>query len=84
MFIPIIRTVAPFVAGASNMRYPRYIVFCITGACLWVGGLITLGYQFGNLELVKKNFELVVLGIITISFLPVAHQAWQSIRAKNQ
>ncbi|MGJ0490125.1 DedA family protein [Methylobacter sp.] len=83
-FIPIIRTVAPFVAGAGNMHYPRYILFCVTGACLWVGGLITLGYQFGNLELVKKNFELVVLGIIAISFLPVAHQAWQSMRAKNQ
>jgi membrane-associated protein len=83
-FIPIIRTVAPFVAGAGNMRYPRYIVFCIAGACLWVGGLITLGYQFGNLELVKKNFELVVLGIIAFSFLPVAHQAWQGMRAKNQ
>jgi membrane-associated protein len=83
-FIPIIRTVAPFVAGAGNMRYTRYIIFCITGACLWVGGLITLGYQFGNLELVKKNFELVVLGIIAVSFLPVAHQAWQGMRAKNQ
>jgi membrane-associated protein len=83
-FIPIIRTVAPFVAGAGNMHYPRYIIFCITGACLWVGGLITLGYQFGNLELVKKNFELVVLGIIAVSFLPVAHQAWQSMRAKSQ
>jgi membrane-associated protein len=83
-FIPIIRTVAPFVAGAGNMRYTRYIIFCITGACLWVGGLITLGYQFGNLELVKKNFELVVLGIIAVSFLPVAHQAWQSMRAKSQ
>ncbi|WAK01445.1 DedA family protein [Methylobacter sp. YRD-M1] len=83
-FIPIIRTVAPFVAGAGNMHYPRYIIFCITGACLWVGGLIMLGYQFGNLELVKKNFELVVLGIIAVSFLPVAHQAWQSMRTKSQ
>ncbi|MEQ1620303.1 MAG: VTT domain-containing protein [Methylococcales bacterium] len=76
-FIPIIRTVAPFVAGAGNMYYPRYLLFCITGACLWVGGLITLGFQFGNLEFIKKNFELVVLGIVGVSFLPVAHQIWQ-------
>lgn len=82
-FIPIIRTIAPFVAGASNMYYPRYIFFCITGACLWVGGLIMLGYQFGNLEPVKKNFELVVLGIVALSFLPVAYQLWQSMRAKK-
>ncbi len=82
-FIPIIRTVAPFVAGAGNMDYRRYLLFCMAGAILWVGGLITLGYQFGNLELVKKNFELVVLSIIAISFLPVAHQFWQSVRTKN-
>jgi membrane-associated protein len=82
-FIPIIRTVAPFVAGAGNMDYRRYLLFCMTGAILWVGGLITLGYQFGNLELVKKNFELVVLSIIAISFFPVAHQFWQSMRTKN-
>ena len=82
-FIPIIRTVAPFVAGAGNMYYPRYLLFCITGACLWVGGLITLGFQFGNIDIIKKNFELVVLGIIGLSFLPVLHQLWQSMRTKN-
>ncbi|PPD48112.1 MAG: cytochrome O ubiquinol oxidase [Methylobacter sp.] len=82
-FIPIIRTVAPFVAGAGNMHYSRYLLFCITGACLWVGGLITLGFEFGNLELVQKNFELVVLGIVGVSFLPVLHQLWQGIRAKK-
>lgn len=65
------------------MHYPRYLLFCITGACLWVGGLITLGFEFGNLERVQKNFELVVLGIVGVSFLPVLHQLWQGIRAKN-
>jgi membrane-associated protein len=75
-FIPIIRTIAPFVAGAGNMHYPRYLLFCITGACLWVGGLITLGYQFGNLDIVKRNFELVILSIVAISLLPVIHQIW--------
>lgn len=73
-FIPIIRTIAPFVAGAGNMHYPRYLLFCITGACLWVGGLITLGYQFGNLDIVKRNFDLVILSIIIISLLPVVYQ----------
>ncbi|MEQ1530272.1 MAG: DedA family protein [Methylococcales bacterium] len=82
-FIPIIRTMAPFVAGAGNMKYGRYLLFCVTGACLWVGGLITLGYQFGNLELVKKNFELVILSIVVISFLPVLHQVWQNMHTKN-
>lgn len=70
-FVPIIRTVAPFVAGAGNMHYPRYLMFCVTGAILWVGGLITLGYQFGNLDIVKKNFELVILSIVAVSLLPI-------------
>jgi len=78
-FIPIIRTIAPFVAGAGNMHYPRYLLFCITGACLWVGGVISLGYQFGNLEIVKKNFDIVILSIVAISLLPVAYQFWRNI-----
>jgi membrane-associated protein len=80
-FIPIIRTIAPFVAGAGNMRYPRYLLFCITGAILWVGGLITLGYQFGNLDIVKRNFELVILSIVVISLLPLVYQFWRNILA---
>lgn len=70
-FIPIVRTIAPFVAGAGSMEYRRYIIFCISGAVLWVGGLTILGYLFGNIEFVKKNFELVILGIIFVSVLPI-------------
>ena len=81
-FIPIIRTIAPFVAGAGNMHYPRYLLFCVTGAVLWVGGLITLGYQFGNLDIVQRNFELVILSIVAISFLPIVFQLWGNIKAK--
>lgn len=82
-FIPIVRTVAPFVAGAGNMRYARYIMFCIGGGLLWVGSLTLLGYQFGNLEIVKRNFELVILSIIIISLLPLMHQYWQNFRVKR-
>lgn len=81
-FIPLIRTVAPFVAGAGNMHYVRYIGFCIGGALLWVGGLTTLGYQFGNLEIVQKNFELVILSIVGVSLAPLAHQVWINLRKK--
>lgn len=83
-FIPIIRTIAPFVAGAGNMHYPRYLLFCITGACLWVGGLITLGYQFGNLDIVKRNFELVILSIVAVSLLPLGYQLWRNILANSK
>jgi len=69
-FIPIVRTVAPFVAGAGSMNYKNYIKYCILGAILWVAGVSTIGYIFGNLEIVKNNFETIIFGIIFISILP--------------
>jgi len=78
-FVPIVRTIAPFVAGAGSMQYSKYITFCVAGAVLWVAGISTIGYWFGNIEFVKKNFELVVLGIIFFSVLPIV---WQMIKPK--
>jgi len=69
-FIPIVRTVAPFVAGAGSMNYSQYIKYCIVGALLWVIGVSMLGYIFGNLEIVKNNFETVIFAIILISIMP--------------
>ena len=70
-FVPIVRTVAPFVAGAGSMTYSKYILFCIIGAVLWVTGITTLGYFLGTNEWVKHNFEKVVLGIVAVSVLPM-------------
>jgi membrane-associated protein len=69
-FIPIVRTVAPFVAGAGSMNYKSYIKYCVLGAILWVAGVSTIGYIFGNLEIVKNNFETIIFLIIFISILP--------------
>ena len=69
-FIPIVRTVAPFVAGAGSMNYSNSIKYCVVGAILWVAGVSSIGYIFGNLEFVKKNFEIIIFGIIFISLLP--------------
>ena len=80
-FIPIIRTIAPFVAGAGSMSYGRYIGFCIAGAILWVGGVTTLGYLFGGIPVVKNNFEIVILGIIFLSIVPII---WQFIKGRGQ
>lgn len=78
-FIPIVRTVAPFVAGAGSMNYSTYITYCILGAFLWVPSLTLLGYFFGNFEIVKNNFEIVVFGIIGISLLPMV---WQFVKVR--
>jgi membrane-associated protein len=73
-FVPIVRTFAPFVAGLGAMNYRKYIGYCILGGIIWVTLLTLAGYFFGNLEIVKKNFEIVIFGIIGVSLLPVIFQ----------
>jgi membrane-associated protein len=70
-FVPIVRTIAPFVAGAGSMKYRNYILNCILGAILWVAGITLMGYFLGQFEIVKNNFEKVVLGIVLLSILPI-------------
>ena len=70
-FLPIIRTFAPFVAGVGKMPYPRFFGFSVLGTVFWVGGLVTLGYFFGNVPFIKKNLSLLVVGIILLSLLPM-------------
>ncbi|WP_144512502.1 VTT domain-containing protein [Bacillus sp. FJAT-22090] len=69
-FMPFIRTFAPFVAGASQMRYRYFILYNVMGAALWVGLCTMLGYFFGNIPIIKENFSTVLLLIIFISVLP--------------
>ena len=69
-FVPIVRTFAPFVAGIGNMRFRTFLSYSIMGGALWIVALISAGYYFGQIEIVKKNFSIVVLAIIGISILP--------------
>ncbi|MFZ5935776.1 hypothetical protein BGP84_21340 [Pseudomonas putida] len=70
-FLPILRTFAPFVAGIAHMHYPRFLGFSVAGSLLWVGGLVTLGYFFGNVPFIKQHLSLMVVGIIVLSLVPM-------------
>lgn len=70
-FLPILRTFAPFVAGLAKMVYPRFLMFSVAGTILWVCGLVTLGYFFGNVPFIKSNLSLMIVAIIVLSLVPM-------------
>lgn len=69
-FVPIVRTFAPFVAGVGAMSYPKYLMYSVFGAVLWVGICTYAGYFLGNIPAIRDNFEIAVLLIIAVSLLP--------------
>ena len=83
-FVPIVRTFAPFVAGVGQMHYPKFIAYSAVGSLLWVVICLGAGVMFGEMEVVQKNFELVVLGIIAISVLPMAIEILRAKLAKPE
>ena len=83
-FIPIIRTFAPFVAGIGTMAYSRFLLYNIVGGMFWVVSLTLLGFFFGNIPIVRKNFSLVIVVIIVISILPGVFEAVRQRRHANK
>jgi membrane-associated protein len=81
-FVPIVRTFAPFIAGVAQMNYGRFALYNITGAVAWVVIGVYAGYLFGNLEVVKENFSLIIIAIVAISLLPAAIEYYRARRAR--
>ena len=77
-FMPFIRTFAPFVAGVAAMNRSKFSLFNVAGALLWVVGLCTVGYFFGNLPLVKQHLEKVIWALIVVPGLIAIFGAWRA------
>ncbi|MFP3556232.1 DedA family protein [Paraburkholderia sp. SIMBA_049] len=84
-FIPVVRTFAPFVAGASQMSVKRFQFFNVTGALFWVLLLTLLGFFFGNIPFIRQYLNVIVLVGIGAAVVPVALGAlWKIMRSKRQ
>ena len=76
-FVPVVRTFAPFVAGVSDMTHTRFQIYNVIGATLWVIGLVTAGFFFGNIPLVRDHLTAIVLIGVGMAVVPIAlHGLW--------
>jgi membrane-associated protein len=80
-FVPILRTVAPFVAGLAKMPFGRFTAYNVVGGLLWVVIGVLAGDLFGNVPAVKNNFSLVILAIVVVSLLPAFYELLRARRA---
>ena len=83
-FVPIVRTVTPFVAGIGKMKYARFVSYDVLGGFLWIGSMTLAGYFLGTIPWIKENIELVALGIVFISAMPMMLQVTKSILNKRK
>ncbi|MCX6191892.1 MAG: VTT domain-containing protein [Flavobacteriia bacterium] len=84
-FVPFVRTFAPFAAGIGKMNYNRFFLFDLLGGFLWIFSLTLAGYLLGEVEWIRKHIDLVCLGIIFVSILPMLFEVIKSkLKARNK
>jgi membrane-associated protein len=81
-FVPIVRTFSPFAAGVAEMNYKKFVSFDLLGGALWIGSLTIAGYLLGEVEFIRKHIDLVCLGIILLSVLPIVFSYLKAKMAK--
>jgi membrane-associated protein len=82
-FIPIIRTCTPFISGVAEMPYLRFLSFSLLGGTLWIVFMMTVGYQLGQVPIVRRNFEKAILGVVFLSLLPMFREVFKAWRGQS-
>jgi membrane-associated protein len=82
-FFPLIRTFAPFFAGMSKMKYKSFLLLSFVGSIFWVFIFVLAGFFFGQIEIIQKNFTLLVMGIVIFSLTPLVITSIRSNFLKN-
>ncbi|ETZ23301.1 MULTISPECIES: DedA family protein [Pedobacter] len=83
-FLPIFRTIAPFVAGVAKMPFGRFTLFNVIGGVAWITSLLMAGYLLGQIPVVKKNFDIVIVVIAVVTFFPAIFAALRSKFKKKE
>jgi membrane-associated protein len=78
-FLPIFRTIAPFVAGVAKMPFARFTYFNVVGGVAWIGSLLLAGFFIGQIPIVKNNFDIVIITIAVVTFVPAI---WAAVKSK--
>ncbi len=78
-FLPILRTIAPFVAGAANMTFSKFTFYNVIGGVAWITSLLFAGYLLGKIPFVERNFEVLIVIIAVGTFIPVIYAALKSV-----
>lgn len=79
-FMPFLRTFAPFVAGVAKMNRAKFTFYDVTGGALWVVGIVTIGYFFGNFPFVKAHLDKIIWAMILVPGLVIVFGAWKARR----
>ena len=82
-FMPFLRTFAPFVAGVAQMTRRKFTLYDVTGGALWVGGIVTVGYFFGNIPWVKTHLDKIIWAMIFVPGLLVLLGSWRARRRSD-
>lgn len=83
-FVPFVRTFAPFAAGVGKMNYRKFFLFDVFGGALWISGLTFAGYLLGQIDIIKKHIDLVCIGIVGLSVLPIIFEFLKAKMSKTK